>query len=124
MSMFEFQIVTDTPKEAHQFMDAVQAQDVNIEEWDYGAGTPSEKSECYGFGTTHYSPKHLKRLTGEMGIVLAYAENQETAEQETEKLVQRVMEAGEIIKAMNLTSEQEMMYHISEICKRLAMGVS
>jgi D-tyrosyl-tRNA(Tyr) deacylase len=120
MPTFEFQIVTDTQKEAQQFMEAVEAQDVNIEEWEYDVGTTIEKSECYGFGTTHYSPKHLKRLTDQMGIALAYVKNQAVADQETEELVQRIMQAGEVVKAMNLDSERERMYQMSETYKQLA----
>jgi hypothetical protein len=99
MSMFEFQVVTDTEKEAQQFMEAVQAQDVSIEEWEYNVATPTEKLECYGFGITHYLPKHLKRLADQMGIALAYVKNQEIADQEAEELVRRIMQTGEIVKA-------------------------
>ncbi|BAU13930.1 hypothetical protein LEP3755_44730 [Leptolyngbya sp. NIES-3755] len=119
MPMFEFQIVSDTGKEAQQFMEAVQADDVNIEEWEYNVGTPTEKQECYGFGVTRCSPKQLQRIADEMGVVLAYAKNQETVERETDDLVQRVMQAGEIVKAMNLTSEREMLHQMFETYKRL-----
>lgn len=120
MPIFEFQIVSETEKEARQFMEAVQADDVNIEEWEYNVGTPTDKQECYGFGVTRYSPKQLQRIADEMGVVLAYARNQEVVEQETDKLVQRVMQAREIVEAMNLTSEREMLHQMFETYKRLA----
>lgn len=120
MPLFEFQIVSETEKEAQHFMEMVQAIDVNIEEWEYNVGTPTEKQECYGFGVTHYSPKQLRQISDEVGVVLAYAKNQKTAERETDELVQRVMHAGEIVKAMNLTSEREMLHQMFETYKRLA----
>ena len=120
MPIFEFQIVSETEKEAQQFMEAVQAHDVNIEEWEYNVGTPTEKQECYGFGMTCYSPKQLQRIADEMGVILAYARNQEAVEQETDELVQRVMQAREIVEAMNLTSEREMLHQMFEAYKRLA----
>jgi hypothetical protein len=120
MPMFEFQIVSDTEKEAQQFMEAVEADDVNIEEWECNVGTPTEKQECYGFGVTRFSPRQLQRIADEMGVVLAYAKNQETVEREADELVQRVMQAGEIVKAMNLTSEREMLHQMFETYKRLA----
>lgn len=120
MLIFEFQIVSETEKEAQKFMEAVQAEDVNIEEWEYDVGTVTEKQECYGFGATHYSPKQLKRIADEMGVVLAYAKNQKRVEQETDELVQRVMQAGNVVKAMNLPSEREMLHQMFETYKRLA----
>jgi hypothetical protein len=122
MPMFEFQIVSDTAKEAQQFISAVQAIEVNIEEWEYDVGTPTEKQECYGFGITHCSPKQLQRFANEMGVVLAYAKNQEVVEQETDQLVQRVMRAREIVESMNLTSEREMLHQMLETYKRLERG--
>lgn len=120
MSMFEFQIVSQTEKEAQQFMEAVQAEDVNFEEWDYDVDTSTEKTECYGFGITHYSPKQLDRIADQMGVILAYVKNQEVADREADELVQRVMQAGEIVKAMNLTSEREMLHQMTETYDRLA----
>ncbi|WP_088892397.1 hypothetical protein [Leptolyngbya ohadii] len=122
MPMFEFQIVSDTAKEAQQFMTAVQANDVNIEEWEYDVGTSTEKQECYGFGVTHYSPKQLQRFADEMGVVLAYAKNQEAVEQESDQLVQRVMRAREVVEAMNLTSEREILHQMLETYRRLEQG--
>ena len=120
MPMFEFQIVTDTEKEAEQFMAAVAAEDVGIEEWEYNVRTPTEKVECYGFGTTHYSPKQLRRIADSMGVVLAYAKNQEVIDRETNELVERVTRAGEIVKAMNLTSEREMLHQMFVVYEQLA----
>ena len=120
MPSFEFQIVSETEQEARQFMEAVQADDVTIEAWDYNVDTPTEKQECYGFGVTRYSPKQLQRLADEMGVVLAYARNQKTVDRETDMLVQRVMQAKEIVEAMNLTSEREMLHQMLETYKRLA----
>lgn len=118
--MFEFN--ADTTKEAQQLMTAVQANEVNIEEWEYDVGTPTEKQECYGFGVTHCSPKQLQRFADEIGVVLAYAKYQEVVEQETDQLVQRGMRAREIVEAMSLTSEREMLYQILETYKRLVHG--
>jgi len=120
MPVFEFQIVSETEKEAELFMQAVEADDVNIEEWDYNVGTSTEKQECYGFGVTRYSPKQLGQIADEMGVVLAYAKNQEIVNRETDELVQQVMQAGEVVKAMNLTSEQEMRHQMFLVHKRLA----
>lgn len=119
MPMFEFQIVSETEKEAQLFMEAVEAEEVNIEEWDYDVDTPTEKTECYGFGVTHYSPKQLDRMADQMGVILAYVKNQEIADQEADELVQRVMQAGEIVKAMNLTSEREMLHQMTDVYDRL-----
>jgi hypothetical protein len=106
MPMFEFQIVSETEKEAQQFMEAVQADDVNIEEWEYNVGRPTEKQECYGFETTGFSPRQLNRIADEKGVILAYAKNAEKVEQEADELMKRVMQKAATFKAMNVTSEQ------------------
>jgi uncharacterized protein Yka (UPF0111/DUF47 family) len=107
MPMFEFQVVAETEKEAQQFMEAVQADNVNIEEWEYNMGRPTEKHECYGFGFTDYSPKQLNQIADERGVVLAYVKNVEKVEQEADELMKRVMQTAANFKAMNVTSEQD-----------------
>jgi hypothetical protein len=107
MPMFEFQIVSETEKEARQFMKAVQADDVNIEEWEYDVGRPTEKQECYGFGITGYSPRQLNRIADERGVILAYAKNVEKVEQEADELIKRVMQTAATFKAINVTFEQD-----------------
>jgi hypothetical protein len=73
--LFEFQILTDTAKEARAFMDDVKAQDVVIETWNFSPiEGDTEIEECYGFGLTHYKPKLLKRIADFMDIRLVYAE--------------------------------------------------
>lgn len=73
--LFQFQIVTDTPKEAEQFMKEVEAFDVSIEKWRYSFTNGREDVEyCYGFGVTHYKPKLLKRIADLLDFHFVYAE--------------------------------------------------
>lgn len=115
--MLKFQIVSDAKKEAQQFVGAVQANDVNIEEWEYDVGTPTEKQECYGFRATQHSLKQLQRFADDRGVVLAYIKNQEVVDQETDQVVQRVMRIRQIIEAMNLTSESKILLQMLETCE-------
>ena len=120
MTLYKFQILTSTEESAQQFMQAAEAKDVSIEEWEYNVNTPEEKHECYGFGLTHRSPKHLQRLADKLAIVLVYANNKAEADQEDDKLVQQVLKAREIVAAMNLTSEQEMLHQMLETYRHLS----
>jgi len=73
--LFQFQIVTDTPKEAEQFMKEVEAFDTSVEEWWYSFTDGREDIEyCCGFGVTHYKPKLIKRIADFMDFSFVYAE--------------------------------------------------
>jgi hypothetical protein len=120
MPTFQFQIVTKTELKAQQFMDAVHAEDVGIEEWEYNVDTPQELVECYGFGITHYSPNQLQKLADEMGVVLAYAEDKEEVDERDDRLVQRVLKAHQIVSEMGLTSDKEILHQMFETCQKLA----
>ncbi|XGV96549.1 MAG: hypothetical protein ACAF41_27935 [Leptolyngbya sp. BL-A-14] len=119
MSIFQFQTVAKTEAEAQQFMEAVEAKDPGIEEWEYNVGTPQELVECYGFGVTHYSPKQLQKLADEMGVVLAYAENKAKADERDDELVQRVLKANQIVAKMNLSSDGEILHQMFLTCQKL-----
>lgn len=120
MPMFQFQIVAKTELEAQQFMDAVQAEDVGIEEWEYNVGTPQELVECYGFGITKYLPKQLQRIADGMGVVLAYAKNKEEADEKDDQLVQRVLKAHQIVSEMGLSSDREILHQMFQTYQKLA----
>jgi hypothetical protein len=119
MLAFQFQIVAQTEAEAQQFMTAVQAEDVVIEEWEYNLNTPQEYKEYYGFGLTRQSPAQLKRLADDRGIVLAYVEDQNSVDEKTEELLKRLAQAHNIVAGMNLTSEAEMRSQMFEIYQQL-----
>ena len=73
--LFQFQIVTDTPKEAEQFMKEVEAFDTSVEEWWYSFTDGREDIEyCCGFGVTHYKPKLIKRIVDFLDFQFVYAE--------------------------------------------------
>lgn len=81
MAIFNFQVITDTRKEAKRFMERVNAQDVDIEEWEYNVGTANEISECYGFARTNFSPKRLQRIADFEAVGLAYVNKAEAEDQ-------------------------------------------
>lgn len=120
MTVYQFQILTNTEEAAHQFMQSVSTEDASIEEWEYNVGTPEYKQECYGFGLTHLSPKRLQHLADQMEVVLVYANNKAEIDQEDDKLVQRVLKAREIVAAMNLASDQEILHQMFETYRYLS----
>jgi|GEM_PF-5425392 len=73
--LFEFQIVTDTPKEAERFMREVEAWDVSVEETWYSFINRDDVEYCCGFGVTHYKPKLLKRIADFMDLRLVYVKS-------------------------------------------------
>jgi len=73
--LFQFQVVTDTPKEVEQFMKEVEAFDVSVEEWWYSfTDGRDDVKYCCGFGVTHYKPKLIKRIADLLDFYLVYAE--------------------------------------------------
>jgi len=107
MSQFEFQIKTRTEEESERFMQAIAAEDIDIEPWICDEGTPNEREECCAFGTTTLSPQELAQRAEEYQVSLIYVENIEEAEQEADAVIQRVMQAAEMVSATNPQSEQE-----------------
>lgn len=120
MTVYQFQILTNTEEAAYQFMQAVSAEDASVEEWEYNVGTPEHKQECYGFGLTHLSPKRLQHLADQMEVVLVYANTKAEIDQEDDKLVQRVLKAREIVASMNLASDQEILHQMFETYRHLS----
>lgn len=70
--MFEFQIVTETEKEAEIFMAEVQAEDVSIEDWSGIWPGPCYKRYVCSFGVTRYTPRRLNRVADYLGIGLIF----------------------------------------------------
>ncbi|NJN92253.1 MAG: hypothetical protein HC878_19070 [Leptolyngbyaceae cyanobacterium SL_5_14] len=124
MTAYQFQIVANAEEVAQQFIQAAGAEDASVEEWEYNVGTPEHKQECYGFGLTHLSPKRLQYLADQMGVALVYANNKAEIDQEDDKLVQRVLKAREIVAAMNLASEQEILHQMFETYRHLSEEAS
>ena len=119
MTAYQFQIAADTEEVAQQFIQAVSAEDASVEEWEYNVGTSKYKQECYGFGLTNLSPKRLQHLAKQMGVVV-YANDKAEIDQEDDKLVQRVLKAREIVAAMNLASDQEILHQMFETYRHLS----
>jgi len=120
MPQFEFQIKTRTEAESERFMQAIGAEDVDIEPWIYDQGTPNEREECCAFGVTTLNPQELERLAAEHGVDLVHIEDVQAAEREADELIQRVMQASEIVSAMNPASEQERLRQMLETYQQLS----
>jgi hypothetical protein len=91
METFDFQIVTDTAKEARRFMESVEASEVVIEEWTFPTAEAHERAECYGFGITCYSPKQLRRIADSEEVALVYVKNSKQTDREASELCQRLL---------------------------------
>jgi hypothetical protein len=72
--MNEFQVVTPDETAAAQFMTAVQAEDISIEDW--SGSRPGEEYDNYvcSFGLTQLSSKKLNRVADFLGVALIYVE--------------------------------------------------
>lgn len=119
MPTFQFQIVAQTKDAVQQFMEAAQTEEVVIEEWGDNINTPQEIEEYCGFGWAHQPPDQLKRLAEERGVVLVYVEDKGVVDERDEELVQRVMQAHQIVAGMNLTTETEMLHQMFETYRKL-----
>lgn len=97
MPHYEFQIKTQTEQQSEAFMEAVEAEDVDIEPWIHDEGTPNEHEECNAFGVTTLTPEQLESRAAEHGVELIYVENVEEADQKADALIQQVMQASEIV---------------------------
>jgi hypothetical protein len=91
METFEFQIVTETRKQAQRFMEMIAAEEPVIEEWIYPPSSSEDLSECYGFGLTHHSPKGLRQIADKEKVKLVYVKNCKQAQQEIDLLCDRVL---------------------------------
>jgi hypothetical protein len=77
---FQFQIVTDTSKEAEQFMKEVEAFNTSAEETWYILADRDYIEYCCSFGVICYKSKRLKRMADFMDLRLVYVESYEGSE--------------------------------------------
>jgi hypothetical protein len=92
MTTYEFQILAETEKQAQQFVDAVKAKDVVIENWN-GIHKTSTLKEFYGFGQTNFSPERLLQIANDFGVDLVYVNDHNKMNQENDQLVQQILQA-------------------------------
>lgn len=97
MPQYEFQIRTQTEEASQQFMDVIDAEDVDIEVWINDRDTPTHHEECIAFGITTLTPQELEQRATEHGVELVYVENVAEADAKADALVQQVMQASEIV---------------------------
>jgi len=73
LPLFHFQVNGDTAKKVENFMTAVSALDVDIEEWDYRLRNRDDvETVVHGFAMSPYLPKQLNRIADTMGLALIY----------------------------------------------------
>jgi hypothetical protein len=97
MSEYEFQIKTQTEAESQQFMEAIDAEDVDIEVWINDRNLPTQNQECIAFGVTTLTPEELEQRAAEQGVELVYVENVQEADAKADALFQQVMQASDIV---------------------------
>ena len=107
METFDFQIVTETAKEARRFMESIEASEVVIEEWTFPTAEAHERAECYGFGITCYSPKQLRRIADSEEVALVYVKNRKQADREASELCQQLIGSQGNIANVDPQSEDE-----------------
>lgn len=97
MPQYEFQITTQTEEASQQFMEAIGAEDVDIEVWINDRDLPTHTEECIAFGVTTLTPGELEQQAAEHGVDVVYVENVEEADAKADALFQQVMQASEIV---------------------------
>jgi hypothetical protein len=71
-----FEIVTRDEATAEQFMAAVRAEDVSIEDWSGVWPGPEYESYVCSFGLTPHSKRQLDRTADALGVSLIYVKTE------------------------------------------------
>ena len=120
MPQYEFQIKAHNEAAAEQFMEAIDAEDVDIEVWINDRDTPVHQEECIAFAVTTLSPEELEQRAAEHGVELVYAENVEEADAKADALLQQVLQASEIVYNREPTPGKSRISEMLETYKQIS----